>query len=92
MPRAELTEVLWGDSPPREADTTLSAVLSRLRGLLRRIPSGADIAGQHGAIALRLPADTWLDLEGAANAIDEAEGAGAGGITRPRGATPISRR
>jgi len=75
VPRTELTEVLWGDSPPREADTTLSAVLSRLRGLLRRIPSGADIAGQNGAIGLRLPADAWLDLEGAANAVDEAEGA-----------------
>ena len=75
VPRGELTEVLWGDSPPREADTTLSAVLSRLRALLRRIPSGADIAGQNGVIALRFPADAWLDLEGAANAIDEAEGA-----------------
>jgi DNA-binding SARP family transcriptional activator len=75
VPRAELAEVLWGDSPPREADTTLTAVLSRLRGLLRRIPSGADIAGQNGAIGLRFPADTWLDLEGAANALDEADGA-----------------
>jgi len=75
VPRAELAEVLWGDSPPREAETTLSAVLSRLRGLLRRIPSGADLAGQNGAIGLRFPADAWLDLEGAANALDEAEGA-----------------
>ena len=32
--RAELTDVLWGDSPPRGAEMTLSAVLSRLRSLL----------------------------------------------------------
>jgi DNA-binding SARP family transcriptional activator len=75
VPRAELTDVLWGDSPPREADTTLSAVLSRLRALLRRIPSASSVAVQNGTIALRFPLDTWLDVEGAANAIDEAEGA-----------------
>lgn len=75
VPRAELTDVLWGDSPPREAETTLSAVLSRLRALLRRIPSGASMAVQNGTIALRFPLDAWLDVEGATNAIDEAEGA-----------------
>jgi DNA-binding SARP family transcriptional activator len=75
VPRAELTDVLWGDSPPRGADTTLSAVLSRLRSLLRKTSCGADVTVQNGAVALRLPLDAWLDIEGAANAIDEAEGA-----------------
>jgi SARP family transcriptional regulator, regulator of embCAB operon len=73
--RAELTDVLWGDSPPRGADATLSAVLSRLRSLLRQTPFGAGVSVQNGAVSLQLPLDVWLDVEGAANAIDEAEGA-----------------
>jgi DNA-binding SARP family transcriptional activator len=72
--RAELTDVLWGDSPPRGADTTLSAVLSRLRSLLRKTSFGAGVSVQN-AVSLHLPLDAWLDIEGAANAIDEAEGA-----------------
>lgn len=73
--RAELTDVLWADSPPRGADATLSAVLSRLRSLLRRRGCGAGVSMQNGALSLQLPLDAWLDIEGAANAIDEAEGA-----------------
>ena len=75
VPRAELADVLWGDDPPREADTTLSAVLSRLRRLLEKIPSGAGISVQNANVVLRFPVNAWVDLEGAANAIDEAEGA-----------------
>jgi DNA-binding SARP family transcriptional activator len=75
VPRVELTDVLWGDSPPRGAETTLSAVLSRLRSLLRKTPFGAGVSVQNGAVSLHLPLDAWLDIEGAANAIDEAEGA-----------------
>ncbi|HEY7189558.1 MAG TPA: BTAD domain-containing putative transcriptional regulator [Vicinamibacterales bacterium] len=73
--RDELTDVLWGDSPPPGADTTLSAVLSRLRGLLRKAPFDAGVSVQNGTVSLHLPLDAWLDVEGAANAIDEAEGA-----------------
>src|SRR5262245_49000873 len=73
--RAELTDVLWGDSPPRGADTTLSAVLSRVRSLLRKTSFGAGVSVPNGAVSLHLPLDAWLDIEGAANAVDEAEGA-----------------
>jgi SARP family transcriptional regulator, regulator of embCAB operon len=74
-PRAALIDMLWGDSPPREVDVTLSAVLSRLRGLLRKaaIPGGIEV--EHGSVVLRLPTRTWIDIEAAGNAIDEAEGA-----------------
>ncbi len=75
VPRRELTDVLWGDSPPRGADTTLSSVLSRLRSLLRGTSPDISVSVQNGAVSLQLPLDTWLDVEGAANAIDEAEGA-----------------
>lgn len=73
--RADLIEVLWNDSPPKEVDVTLSAVLSRLRSLMKKAQIEAAIEVQGGSIELRLPAGTWVDLEAAVNAIDEAEGA-----------------
>ena len=74
--RDDLMDVLWGDSPPQECEVTFSAVLSRLRGLLRKAAlAGAAIDVEHGSITLRLPPDTWIDLEAAANAIDLCEGA-----------------
>jgi DNA-binding SARP family transcriptional activator len=74
--RDDLMEVLWGDAPPRECEVTFSAVLSRLRALLRKsVLAGAAIDAEHGSISLRLPSDTWIDLEAAANAIDLCEGA-----------------
>jgi SARP family transcriptional regulator, regulator of embCAB operon len=76
IPREELVTVLWGESPPAELDVTFSAVLSKLRALLRRggLVSVA-IELQHGAVEMRLPPAAWIDLEAAANALDEAEGA-----------------
>ena len=74
--RDDLMNVLWGDAPPQEFEVTFSAVLSRLRGLLRKAAlADAAIDVEHGSISLRLPRDTWIDLEAAANAIDLCEGA-----------------
>jgi DNA-binding SARP family transcriptional activator len=75
VPRANLIDVLWGDNPPRELDVTLNAVLSRLRSLLKKGSLDAGVEVQQGQVSLRLPAGTWVDVEAAANAIDEAEGA-----------------
>ena len=75
VPRADLIDVLWGDAPPQEVDVTLSAVLSRLRSLLKKSSLNAAIDVQQGRVELRLPATIWIDIEAAANAIDEAEGA-----------------
>lgn len=76
--RAEITGLLWPDQEPADPDTALSAILSKLRRLLRSAgweASEAAIEVCSGSVSLRLPADTWIDLEAAANAIDEAEGA-----------------
>ena len=76
--RAEITGLLWPDQEPADPDTALSAILSKLRRLLRGAgweASEAAIDVCSGSVSLRLPADTWIDLEAAANAIDEAEGA-----------------
>lgn len=53
-------------------------LLSKLRHTLRRAglePPHTGVETRSGSIHLRLPADAWIDLEAAANAIDESEGA-----------------
>jgi DNA-binding SARP family transcriptional activator len=83
VPRSELLAVLWGDAPPRQLEITFSAILSKLRARLRKsVRSGSAVDVGHGSIHLRLPHDAWVDLEAAANAIDEAEGALRGGDSR----------
>lgn len=76
--RAELVAAIWGDEPPAELESALNAILSKLRRALKLVglgPPETSIETRHGSIALRLPADTWIDLEDARNALDEAEGA-----------------
>jgi len=73
----ELISVVWPDTPPREIETALSAILSKLRSALKKTaPTRADVIEvRAGTIQMRLPSDVWVDLEDAANSIDEAEGA-----------------
>lgn len=76
--RDELMRVLWSDAPPRGVDVALSAVLSKLRAVLKKAlfsPGDAGIDVRLGRVLLRLPASTWVDIEAAVDAIDEAEGA-----------------
>ena len=74
--RADLMRALWGGTPPRSADTALNAVVSKLRGVLRRVgvvpPDGitSDVGTYRCAIQ-----NAWIDLEAARTAIDRAEGA-----------------
>ncbi len=68
--RGELIEALWPWRAPAGADTALSALLSRLRSVL-----GSGVVCGRGEIHLRLPDDTWIDLEAAVEAIHRAEAA-----------------
>ena len=68
--REKLIEALWPYSAPGGADTALSALLSRLRSAL-----GPETLGGRSEVQLRLPADAWIDLEGAEEAIHRAEAA-----------------
>ena len=74
--KEELTSILWPDSPPREVETALGAILSKLRASLKRagVTAPGSVEVRSGAIQMRLPPDVWIDLEHAANSIDEAEG------------------
>src|ERR1700761_2753260 len=56
--RDELIEAIWGDKPPLDASAALRTQLSHLRNALGR----EAIAGRD-TIELRLPDDTWIDVE-----------------------------
>lgn len=72
--RDELIEALWPWRAPTGADASLSALLSRLRAVL-----GPDVLTGRTEVRLRLPADAWIDIEAAQEAIHRAESAVAQG-------------
>jgi DNA-binding SARP family transcriptional activator len=65
-----LIDAIWPDRPPANPPAALRTQLSHLR---RALGSGA-IAGRD-AIELRLPENTWIDVEVAARAVDVADAA-----------------
>lgn len=74
--RAELVDVLWAADVPPSAEAALSAVISKLRSLLQH--TGLDraaLVSSPGCYELRLPPDTWVDIDAASDAIHEAESA-----------------
>ena len=76
--RDDLLSAIWADGLPAQTDSGLDPLLSKLRGVLKAAgltPPDVEIAVRSGTVALRLPPDTWVDIEAAANALDEAEGA-----------------
>src|SRR6202023_396839 len=75
--QSELAELLWTESLTSSWPVGLSAIIRKLRqklgtvGLYRyRI-----IANAFRSYQFRLPADTWIDLEAAADALHQAGGA-----------------
>ena len=80
--REELIEALWPERAPAGAEASLSALLSRLRSVV-----GGDVLSGRSEIRLRLPPDSWVDLEAAEEAIHRAESAVAQGDW-PRGWGP----
>jgi DNA-binding SARP family transcriptional activator len=74
--REELVDLLWGEALPPSWDAALSAVISRLRGMLGSIGASRQaIVSTLGTYEIRLPAGTWIDIEAAARATHEAEAA-----------------
>lgn len=63
-----LTEALWAGSPPTGAPQALHALVSKLRRVLA-------CTLEHGAVRLALPADAWIDLVVARDAIHRAQSA-----------------
>jgi DNA-binding SARP family transcriptional activator len=76
--RHELLGAIWPDEAPAQTDSSLDAILSKLRGTFKSAgfpTADAGVTVSSKTIALRLPTNAWIDLEAAANALDEAEGA-----------------
>ena len=91
--RLELSDALWGESTPEAWEASLSALLSRLRALFRRLGIDADIAALSGSLHLSLPPELWVDVDYARNALDEAEGSMRAGRAReawPQAAVALS--
>lgn len=65
--RSELMAALWPSRPPAAAHTALSALLTKLRGIV-----GADaVVGKH-EVRLVLPTGTWIDFEAATEGLHRA--------------------
>ncbi|MBI2907440.1 MAG: hypothetical protein HYX92_07295 [Chloroflexi bacterium] len=76
VPRDDLVEVIWPGEMPPAWDVALSAVVSRLKGVLSAAgldALGCLITSGFGLYRLMAPGDVWIDLEAATAAIDEAE-------------------
>lgn len=71
----EIADVLWNGAPPPSWSTALRAIISKLRGLMAEYGFGDTVAIENafGCYQLRLPSDTWIDLEVAAKAVHDAE-------------------
>jgi DNA-binding SARP family transcriptional activator len=83
VPIDELAEAVWSTAEPAGAwETALSAIVSKLRGSLRGLDARCTVTTAAGCYQLALPADTWVDVEAARDALDQAEGHVRGGRTR----------
>lgn len=74
--RDELAGAVWGEEQQPDAwDEALSALVSKLRAMLRPLSSVAELSIDRsvGRYALQLPSDTFIDLERAKAAVHEAE-------------------
>jgi len=75
--QSELAELLWPDALPPSWPVALSAVISKLRQKLATMSLDRDriIANAFRCYQFRPPVDTWIDIEAAADAVHQAEGA-----------------
>ena len=68
LERSQLVDAVWGSTPPKAADAALSALLSKLRGVL-----GDDSTTGRGVPAITLPAGTYVDVEHALDTVHRGE-------------------
>lgn len=74
VPYDVLAHVVWGGDPPGSWTGLLKSLVSRTRTALRGagMPPEALLSGL-GTYQLRLPADSWVDVEAGTRAVDRAE-------------------
>jgi SARP family transcriptional regulator, regulator of embCAB operon len=81
VPRGELADALWGETPPATWEKGLSVLVSKLRALLtgNGVDGAAALTSAFGCYRLELPEGTWVDVLAAAAATKDAEAALAAG-------------
>lgn len=77
VPRDDLAEVLWGDTPPARWEKALSVLVSKLRALLEScgVDGQEALRSAFGCYQLVLPPGAWIDVAAARRAADEGEAA-----------------
>jgi YVTN family beta-propeller protein len=75
VPRDELAEALWGETPPATWEKALTVLVSKVRVLLTAcgIDGAKALTGAFGCYRLELPEGNWVDVIAATNAAQEAE-------------------
>lgn len=73
LPLDALANALWGEELPRTWETSLRAVVSKLRSVLVALDPALGIRSDAGCYQL-VVGDAWVDVEAAVNAVDRAEG------------------
>lgn len=71
----ELIDALWAGEPPRAAEQAVRSLISKLRASFAEagIDGSSAIVADAGAYRLRLPSGSWVDVEAAAESLEEAE-------------------
>jgi YVTN family beta-propeller protein len=77
VPRDELADAIWGESPPATWEKALAVIVSKLRALLAE--DGVVLTSAFGCYRLDLPEGAWVDLFAAATGAQDAEEALAAG-------------
>ena len=77
VPRDELADAIWGESPPATWEKALTVIASKLRGLVAE--DGITLTNAFGCYRLELPEGTWVDVFAAASGAQDAEEALAAG-------------
>ena len=74
VPRDELAEALWGETPPVTWEKALTVLASKLRRLLAQhgVADPSLLTAAFGCYRLELPEGTWVDVLEAAKATDDA--------------------
>lgn len=75
VPRDELAEALWGETPPATWEKALTVLASKLRRLLAQhgVADPSILTAAFGCYRLELPEGAWVDVLEAARATDDSE-------------------
>jgi DNA-binding SARP family transcriptional activator len=75
-----IAEELWSGEPPASWDVALRALMSKIRAAIADVGLDGDaLTHAFGCYQLHLPADAWVDVQAAADAVHRAETALEGG-------------